>query len=146
MISSPTSVEVPVKNLVFHTLHRILEAYQDEITENCRCLGETIEAKFLLCFGQDGSSHQSRFNQKLSENSDDSSIFTISMNPLQIATDEGKILYRNSSPQSSRSVRVQKITFCKENADLNKSEYRKTCDALNEFKDEIFQFELISGN
>jgi hypothetical protein len=135
-----------MEELIIHTLSRSIEANDEEITRACAGMGDNIKAKAIVTYGQDSTTHQTRFNQQLSLNPDDSQLFVVSINFVAILGADGKELYLNPTPHSSRSVRPQKIFFGKEDEATNCREYKKSFEAMQVLKKKEFQFTISTGN
>jgi hypothetical protein len=135
-----------MESLITHTLSRSIEANDQEITHACSGMGDEIKGKAVVTYGQDSSSHQKRFNQQLDINPDDSQLFVVSVNFVAIIAEDGKEIFLNPAPHSSRSVRPQKIFYGKEDEETNCREYQKSFDAMEELKEKEFRFVLSTGN
>lgn len=112
-----TSCQVPLQDLLDHTIIRILKIPNIKMPEN---IVDNIE---LLCkWGCDGSSGHSQYKQTFNESSSltttDYDVFMFSMVPLQLHfTDEGginHILWKNHRYSSTRFCRPIKFDFIKE--------------------------------
>ncbi|XP_050530607.1 uncharacterized protein LOC126899604 [Daktulosphaira vitifoliae] len=110
-----TSCEVPLQDLLDHTVIRILKISNINIPVN---IFDNIE---LICkWGCDGSSGHSQYKQKFSESSTttDYDLFMFSMVPLQLRfTDEcgdKHIIWKNPRYSSTRFCRPIKFEFKKE--------------------------------
>ncbi|KAE9522419.1 hypothetical protein AGLY_017178 [Aphis glycines] len=112
-----TSCQVPLQDLLDHTIIRILKIPNIKMPEN---IVDNIE---LLCkWGCDGSSDHSQYKQTFNESSSltttDYDVFMFSVVPLQLHfTDEGggnHILWKNPRYSSTRFCRPIKFDFIKE--------------------------------
>lgn len=124
------SAEIKLQALVDHTTTRLMEVqscvistYLDKINK------ESLQ--ILYKWGCDGSSSQSNYKQKYaspSESDDDSSVFIISLVPIQlhgVAQEDNSskvILWNNSRPGSTRFCRPIRFLFAKESDELIRSE------------------------
>jgi hypothetical protein len=134
-----------MRNVVYHLIQKTIEAYEDEIVENCASMGSEIKATFDFSAGQDLTTHQKRFNQTINLNDNDGAVFGVWVNPLSIRTADGVFLYKNAAPQSPRSVRLQKLFFGSDDVITNKAEFYEATTALDLMKLEEFSFHLKSG-
>jgi hypothetical protein len=132
--------------LIIHTLSRSIEANEGEIIDACAGMGDEIKAKAIVTYGQDSSSHQKRFNQQLDILPDDSQLVVVSINFVAILAENGKEIFLNPAPHSSRSVRPQKIFYGKEDEETNCREYKKSFEAMQEIKEKEYRFVLPTGN
>lgn len=115
----------------------------DEITAACEPLGEAINVVAEVAVGMDASGRQQKYNQELEKKVNESSLFAISFNILQIETQDGLELYRNECPQSPRSCRTQKIFFGPENKESIRREFDKMMQEIKEL--EVHIYTLPSG-
>lgn len=138
-----TCAFMPWNELVYHTVARIVESQREILEDRCSLMGTTINLDFIISVGMDGSSGQSHYNQKISENQFESSIFVNAMNPLRLTTSNGDIMWTNPAPHSTRFCRTQKIIFQKETESFVTKEYASMMKDLNEL--EIFSIPLNTG-
>lgn len=134
IIVTETCAEVKLQSLLDHTCERIIKI-QDEvvsvldpkITSNLRC---------IFKWGCDGSSGQSEYKQKFSnENSSDSHIFLTSLVPLEIIgrdndTKKEIVVWKNPRPSSPRFCRPIRVQFLRETV-------KSTCDEVSYVKNQI---------
>lgn len=140
-----TCAKVPWESLIEHTLQRIIEAKSEDIEDKISNLGNAVNLKFIVTVGMDGTGSQSLYNQTINENQHESSLFVTAMTPLQLQTEDDKlILWTNPSPQSTRFCRTQQLIFQKETVEANKLEYKSIIKALDEVED--IRITLRSGN
>lgn len=140
-----TCAKVPWESLIEHTLQRIIEAKSEDIEDKISNLGNAVNLKFIVTVGMDGTGSQSLYNETINENQHESSLFVTAMTPLQLQTEDDKlILWTNPSPQSTRFCRTQQLIFQKETVEANKQEYKSIIKALDEVED--IRITLRSGN
>lgn len=119
---SNTSGEVPLQNLIDHTIMRIIESQKN--------LWETSNEKLLTAvykWGCDGSSGHATYRQGYSEidaSCFDEHLFAICLVPLQILM-EDSIVWQNPRPSSTRYCRPIKLMFQKETSSLISAEVKK---------------------
>jgi hypothetical protein len=120
-----SSAEVRLQDLLDLTTRRIF-SLQDELVTS---LPEGSKNFKMLCkWGCDGSSGQSSYKQRFFESGvDDSSVFVLSLVPLQVyctmASDDKKIIiWQNPAPSSTRFCRAIKFVFTKESDEVTKKE------------------------
>eukprot|EP00733_Pompholyxophrys_punicea_P000989 Pompholyxophrys_punicea_v1_NODE_409_length_2031_cov_8.114879.p1 type:complete len:198 gc:universal NODE_409_length_2031_cov_8.114879:610-1203(+) len=133
---SDLSASVPFKDLFIHTLSRFFDS---KVTVPVEMQGKNPQCEVLAKWGFDGSSSQSIYKQKIQEeqkedqdieelelsedeqdeplnvntSAPDSSIVAATWLPLQVKLD-GKVVWTNSKPSSTRLCRPLRITFTKE--------------------------------
>lgn len=126
---SEKSCEIPLQSLLQHTTSRLLEALQLPLSSN------EEENKFILMckYGFDGSSGQSTYKQAWSEdNLNDQSLFTTSIAPLQLKNVvNGKILWENPRPSSTRFCRPLRIQWLRESKEVIKKEKQWMDDQIS---------------
>lgn len=118
IVITETSAQVQLQSLLDHTVSRLVNVSQLVLDS----INPTLlqKAELLLKWGFDGSSGQSLYKQKFSENeeSSDSSLFVTWLVPLQLQTlsADGQllILWRNKQPSSKRFCRPIRLQFIKE--------------------------------
>jgi hypothetical protein len=135
---------VPWLSLIQHTAQRTIDAFPSVFEDKCKDLqlGSMLIATVGL--GEDGSSNHMLLNQKLDSNADDSHLFAIVMTFLALSTEDGSIIYVNPLPQSTHSVRAQKLIAQKETVELLKSEYDMMMAEIKEI--EPFPVTMPSGD
>jgi len=139
------SAEVKLQFLLDHTAERILltqmEVIKSLASENVRNLN-------LICkWGCDGSSGQSMYKQKFSDDDgskSDSNIFFTSLVPLQLVsinqvTNAEIIVWKNPRPSSPRFCRPIRIQFLHENTEATVNEV----DCIKEQESKLVSFETI---
>lgn len=122
IILTETSAEIKLQPLLDHTTSRILLTQLDVI----KCLtDQQLENLFLICkWGCDGSSGQSRYKQKFSDESKtDESVFFTSIVPLQLThtnkvTNKTTVIWKNPRPSSPRFCRPIRIQFLHETTEI----------------------------
>lgn len=117
---SDTLASVSLQALLDHTVDRIFKLQQEPLLQFAEKLkNSTLKLQLIASWGFDGSTGQSQYKQRLNanENATDSGIFVTTMIPLQLQTEEGKIVWRNQAPQSVRFCRPLRIQFLKETED-----------------------------
>lgn len=112
------SAEVPLQNLVDHTVQRIIESQSNFFQHvNAEC-NDNITA--IYKWGCDGSSGHSTYRQSytsIDQNMTDEHLFVVCIVPLQIQKGT-EILWKNSRPSSTRFCRPIKLICHKETSDL----------------------------
>lgn len=100
IISSPTKVEVPLPNLIEHSVIRIINERQEVIDMlfNRDLEQEILELTFTISYGYDGSTDHSRYHIRNESNVQDGSIIYGSMNCLQLETRNGDVFFLNLTP------------------------------------------------
>lgn len=135
-----TSAEVPLQNLVDHTVSRIVES-QKEVFKN---LSEK-QITAIYKWGCDGSSGHSTYCQSFSDpelNKTDENSFLICIVPLQVKT-ENAILWENSRPSSTRFCRPIKLIYKKETSELVTKEFENIKQQILEINPTTFEdFEI----
>lgn len=141
--------QVSLQSLLNHTSKRIVEMQEEilfRIMDTCKL---TEVGLVLTCsWGFDGSSGHSRYKQRFKNSSDgndfsDENIFATTLIPLQLITENGKIIWYNHSSQFPRFCRPVKLHFIKESAEVilsQKAEIQKQIDELK-----IFEMVLSAG-
>lgn len=120
-----TSAEVKLQSLLDHTCKRILLVQEDVINTLHPKITSTLRC--IVKWGCDGSSGQSQYKQKFSDDgSSDSNIFLTSLVPLQIVGKDDKenreiIVWKNPRPSSARFCRPIRLQFLHETV-------KSTCD------------------
>lgn len=108
-----------------HTSERLVELCADELLE----ISDTSSLKLTVKWGMDGASGQSMYRQIFQNkpaDSEDSSIFMISMVPLELKSLEshGKVIWSNDTPSSTNYCRPIKFEFMKETIESTKEQYQ----------------------
>lgn len=120
-----TSASVPLQDLLDHTISRIIQYRQEEIS-SIEC---SDELTLIVSWGFDGSTGQSQYNQKGIEAQSDSSLFAATLIPLRLIQ-KSKILWVNATPASVRFCRPIRLLYAKETKEL-------TLRLKKELEDEI---------
>lgn len=126
----PSCAEVPLQNLVDHTVERLFMTLNKYIEPYIHEQGNLC---VILKWGLDGSSNHSRYKMTFFEevgddviSCNDSHIFLICLVPLRIyfnaVSGERQEVWSNNSPSSINLCRPIKMVFQKETADLIKRE------------------------
>ena len=119
-----TSAEVPLQDMVNHTLIRVLEIIDDDklyVGEGER------EGIFYLKCGFDGASSQSVYKQRFDETEleegvkNENSLFQTGIVPLKLVID-GVAVWNNAKPSSAHFCRPLHLQYKKESTELSKSE------------------------
>lgn len=134
IVVTETSAMVEWKDLIQHTLKRIIESNEEVIEDRCSMLEEGSKLKFIISVGMDGTSSQKLYNQKINDNASESSLFVVAMIPLRLISDDNTIIWTCPSPQSVRFCRAQKMLFQKESKELSKKEYEEIEKKLKEIE------------
>jgi hypothetical protein len=124
---SKTCAEIKLQNLLNHTASRLILTQSDVLKS---LPYDAVKELYLYCkWGCDGTSGQSTYKQKLSDNDNtvtDSNIFFISLVPLQLyannKTNQTTIIWKNCRPSAARYCRPIKIAFANETVELTKLE------------------------
>lgn len=105
-----TGIDIKLQSLLDHTAERILQTKTDEELKDHR------ELVLISKWGCDGSSGFSEYKQKTEESYSDSSIFCISLVPIQLNSIllENVIVWSNCRPSSTRYCRPIKFEYAKE--------------------------------
>lgn len=114
------SAEVPLQDLIDHTVSRILTD-QSEVLRN-----DDSNLEITFKWGADGSGSQKNYKQAFqSEHSDDSYLFMSSLVPIQIRSmnNHKKIYWQNPRPNSVRYCRPIRLQFVKETDTVIKDEF-----------------------
>jgi hypothetical protein len=131
------SAEVNLQDLVNHTARRIIQVQSDVVTQ---FLNEASNGVTLLHkWGGDGSASQSNYKQKFSgegtsEPKSDSNLFATCLVPLRLSTNNGRILWQNPRPSSTRYCRPIKLIFKKETSKLVKEEIQNIENQISEIQ------------
>lgn len=123
VVVNETEATVALQNLVDHTVSRIIESQYDFVSRKTQSMGkQRLTAKLIMCWGFDGSSAQSQFNQKYDTVTDhhETSVFVTSILPLKLICDDETILWVNASPQSVKFCRPKSVKFEKETVELTR--------------------------
>lgn len=114
-----------------HTAERLITVELDKLSEFLESSNlDTIELIMKSKWGFDGSSGQSQYNQELQACSDDSSLFAVTLTPLQISS-AALTLWENKSPSSIRFCRVISIEFIKESKAVNVAKFKYFQDQID---------------
>lgn len=141
---TPISAHVPWKDLIQHTLERLILSKHDEFEEKISSLDGAIGVNFIMSIGMDGSGSQAKFNQDINENENEKSLFVNATIPLRLVTsDDSTIIWTNPTPQSTRFCRTQKMAFQKETCKSIQNEHKEMMKELEEL--DSFNFTLKSG-
>lgn len=117
---SDISAEVPLQNLVDHTIARIVEAHSNAFQNINIDAQSTEKVTAIYKWGCDGSSGHATYRQSFSDAESmmtDEYLLAICIVPLQVLYGS-TVLWKNSRPSSTRYCRPIKILCRKENADL----------------------------
>lgn len=146
--ASDCKVKVPLKNLLEHTLQRIV-MLQEEVIESLMNQNNMnfLEAELICSYGFDGSSGHSNYKQQFCNSEilqqTDSTLFATTMIPLRLkCVDKNIILWNNPTPQSVRFCRPIKLEFIKETKEVVKKEN----DDLNKEIKEISEVQISLPN
>ena len=119
------SARVPLQHLCDHTIERLclyLKEVIDQLSSH-----ELSRLKFFCKYGSDGSSSQSNYKQKFTDDNglsiDDSSLYISSMVPLQLVVvgnnnNTDRIIWANDKPSSPMYCRPIHIIYSKETPEL----------------------------
>lgn len=136
VVVTETEATVPLQDLVDHTIDRIIHSQSDFISRQVQTFdSQTLKAKLIICWGFDGSSSQSQFNQEYNTVDDhhETSVFVTSTLPLKLTCGD-TILWANATPQSVKFCRPKTVKFEKESAELTrrtKEEFEEEISNLN---------------
>lgn len=125
---SETEVQIPVQDILDHTVHRLAEVQQDVLLLHHNH-GENSPIEVVYKWGLDGSGGHSIYKQCFSNNSlyGDTNIILCTIVPLQMSvttTTNGKqIMWQNPSPSSSRYSRIIRLQIEKETKESVKLHY-----------------------
>ncbi|KAL0810228.1 hypothetical protein ABMA28_000592 [Loxostege sticticalis] len=117
------SAEVPLQNLVDHTVSRIAENQKELLVS----LNNNSELEITYKWGADGSGSQKNYKQKFEkDDSDDSNVFITSLVPLRLHYSQENnyvIIWQNPRTNSTRFCRPIKLQFVKETSEVINSEF-----------------------
>lgn len=138
--ASESKVEIDLQNLLDHTVDRIFQSLDEKTVSE-------IDDKLVLIskWGCDGTSGQSEFKQKFSENATDISdafMYLASAVPIRLVSSDNKIkqFWQNSRPSSPRLCRPILFEFAKETPEL----IRKTVQYINDEISNLRQSTVIA--
>ncbi|KAG4079505.1 hypothetical protein HA402_005202 [Bradysia odoriphaga] len=126
------SVQIPLQNLLDHTVKRLVEACDKSIFENVDRHGLEMITKW----GMDGASGQSLYKQIFVDDdgsSSDNSVFMISMVPLIIQS-SGSKLWTNPHPSSTRLCRPISFEFQKEREETTVKKFENIESQIKELR------------
>lgn len=120
---SETSSEVPLQNLLDHTVERIFKTKTEEELDGLNGRNLILHVKW----GFDGASGQNEFSQAFSsenEQKSDSNLFMTSLVPLRITSSENEdeIIWANPRPSSTRYCRALRFQYEKETPEIIRAE------------------------
>lgn len=119
------SAEVPLQNLVDHTVSRIAEN-QKELLVSLNDHSD-LDLEITYKWGADGCGSQKNYKQKFEkEDSDDSNVFITSLVPLRLhykPENNDVIIWQNPRTNSTRFCRPIKLQFVKETPEVISSEF-----------------------
>ena len=127
--------EVTLQALLNHTAGRLLQlpAVRAAAAAACHSAADSPAAPTeLLCltltikWGMDGSTGHSQY--KMADSEDDSQLLLTSLVPLQLDSEDGRVLWRSSAPSSPRMCRPLAIRFTKETTALILAERQRVED------------------
>lgn len=144
------SASLPLQALLNHTAGRLLLLQEDVVRAYLLKSNQTnneLAIKLQVKWGFDGSSNQSKYNQKFAsaefaKEGDDASLFATTIVPLRMSIigNSGVIIWQNPTPQSTRWCRPLRIQFKKESPELTLQEKRSVENeiaALKPFQETI---------
>lgn len=118
IIITETMAKIPLQALLDLTAKRLLTCHGTKL--------ENINLTLVSKWGCDGASNQSQYKQKFNElissDQNESSIFMTSLVPLRLVTEENIVVWENPSPSSTRYCRPIKFQFIKESSVTVKNE------------------------
>lgn len=132
IIITETMAEVKLQQLLDHTASRLL--INNNNLEECTN-EELIDISVTYKWGFDGSTGHSQYKQRYSDGStlsNDSSIFFTSIVPIKMETTNGKILFQNPVPSSTKYCRPIRFQFLKETTDISKNEQQYITDQIDD--------------
>lgn len=141
--------EVPLRNLLEHTVQRLIRLQEQVIEQHMESMTEKEMNTELICsYGFDGSSGHSMYKQGYSTSGShsDASLFATTLIPLRLQT-ESVILWNNRTPQSIRFCRPIKLEYVKETSVhilREKSNLDKEIENLQEFKISLANGKIIN--
>lgn len=116
-----TLIDVPLQELLNHTCLRILQA----TIENFKHFSEDdlLQLNLVVKWGFDGSSGHSEYKQRFNETEEasDSHMFLTSIVPIRVVAN-GKTLFQNPAPSSTRYCRPLRIQLIKETTEVSVAE------------------------
>lgn len=111
-------IKVQLQALMEHTATRIIKVIEDKVVEFLDANAmDSAELVLLSCWGMDGSTGYSQYNQPLPKDCvDDSDVFSSTLTPIQLfmLNDRSNIFWLNPMPQSIRYCRPLILQFIKE--------------------------------
>ena len=112
--------QVPLKNLLEHTVKRIVQFQEEVIFQHMESINTNeIKADMIFSYGFDGSSGHSAYKQKFDTAGchSDTNLFVITVVPLRLNSEDNNILWNNRTPQSVRFSRPLKVEYIKESTE-----------------------------
>lgn len=136
-----TTAEVELQALLNHTIQRLALVQEEVLSQNMEQLNQGLT--LVLKWGCDGSSGHSNYKQSFEgeqQSMSDSSLISICLVPLQLKTNDGKLLlWNNSNPSSTRFCRPIKLSFEKETTDVIKREIESLEGQISALQPSIVQ-------
>lgn len=135
IIITEISAKVQLQSLVDKTVTRLVMVQEDVLIQEAESEDSLTT---IYKWGCDGSAGHSRYKQKF--NGEDRSVhsdeflFAVCLVPLRLQTQNGKILWNNPRPSSTRFCRPIKISFQKETIELSKNEIEDVENQIRSIK------------
>jgi hypothetical protein len=135
-----SKAEIDLQNLLDHTVKRIFQSFDEKTVSQI----DKDQLVLISKWGCDGTSGQSEFKQKFSENTSnvsDTFMYLVSTVPIQLVSSNNstKQLWINSRPSSPRLCRPIQFEFAKEIPEL----IRKTVEYINYKISTLYQSTVI---
>lgn len=123
IIVTDVSAEINLQALLNHTASRLCCDVIPEVFQRLDASQSTCTIVYK--WGLDGSSGHSVYKQKFDDpEQTDEYMFVISLVPIRVLTEDGRIIWQNPRPSSPRLCRVIKFIYKKESEELIKEECR----------------------
>lgn len=128
--ATETSVEVPLQDLLNHTVHRLLQSIEEVVATHI-VDSELDQLCLFTKWGFDGSSGHSSYKQAFcGTDATDSAVFITCMVPVRL-TCKKKLIWQNPSPASTVYCRPIKMEFIKESTQLSLAEKTRVDNEIN---------------
>ena len=119
IVATETKAEIELGHLLDHTVRRTVLAYNEVIEMQLgRPRRRTTRATFTVAWGFDAASAQRQYQNAFADEANAgkklNSLFAAALNPIELETDAGKLLWSNTNPQSASVVRPILLEFEKE--------------------------------
>lgn len=115
--------EVSLQALLNHTATRLMFLQEEVLSSLSKQDTQPQLLTLISKWGCDGSAGHSEYKQKFAkESQSDSYVFLTSLVPLQLLTENGKIIWQNPRPSSPRFCRPLRLQFIHETTEVTRAE------------------------